>query len=78
MILKSFLRLLCAGGLCLLSFAFLSPGGDNGLAAMIAIVGIVWGIIELFILSGLLLLYGVSGIVHDIGAINERDPWNRW
>ena len=78
MILKSFVRLLCAGGLCLLSFAFASPDSDNGLAVVIVMVGIVWGVIELLILSGLLFMYGVTGLIHDIGAINERDPWNRW
>ena len=29
-------------------------------------------------LSALLFLYGISGLVHDIGATQDRDYWNRW
>jgi hypothetical protein len=78
MILASFLRLLGAGGLCLLAFALSSPGGDNAFAALVLVAGMAWGVIEVFILSGLLFIYGVSGLIHDIGAINDHDPWHRW
>ena len=78
MIRASFLRLLCAGGLCLLALALPSPDGDNSLAAIALVVGAVWGVIEMFILAGLLFIYGVSGLIHDIGSINDHDPWHRW
>jgi hypothetical protein len=77
MISASILRLLSAGGSCLLGFALSSPGGDNGLAALVLVAGMAWGIIELFILSGLLFIYGVSGLAHDIRSINDHDPWHR-
>jgi hypothetical protein len=78
MIRASFLRLLCAGGLCLLAYALSSPSGDNSLAVIALVVGAVWGVIEMFILAGLLFIYGASGLAHDIGAINDHDPWHRW
>ena len=78
MIRASFVRLLLAGGLCLLGFALSSPGGDKTLAVTVLVAGMIWGVIEMFILAGLLFIYGVSGLVHDIGAINNHDPWNRW
>jgi hypothetical protein len=78
MIRASFLRLLGAAGLCLLGFALSSPGGDNGAAALVLVAGMAWGVIELFILSGLLFIYGVSGLAHDIRSINDNDPWHRW
>jgi membrane-bound ClpP family serine protease len=74
----SILRLLLAGGVCLLSFAFYSPGGDNTLAVVLLCAGALWGLVELFILSALLFTYGVSGFIHGIGAINQHDPWHRW
>ena len=78
MIRASFLRLLCAGGLCLLAVGLSSPTGDNGLAVMALVVGAGWGVIEMLILAGLLFIYGVSGLIHDIGSINGHDPWHRW
>ena len=79
MIRRSLFRLLCAGGLGLFGASLLtgdSSGGGVGVA-LLAVAG-VWGFLELFILSALLFLYGISGLVHDIGATQDRDPWNRW
>ena len=78
MIRASFARLLLAGGLCLLGVALSTPSGDNSLAVIALVIGAVWGVIEVFILAGLLFIYGVSGLIHDIGAINDHDPWHRW
>jgi hypothetical protein len=78
MIRLSLLRLLLAGALMASSLLFYSPGGNNGLAVLLVVVGGGWGLIELFIFSFLLMAYGITGIVHDVGAMNERDPWHRW
>jgi hypothetical protein len=78
MIRASFARLLLAGGLCLLGLAMSTPGGDNSLAVIVLVAGMIWGVIEMFILAGLLFIYGVSGLAHDIGSINDHDPWHRW
>ncbi len=75
MIVKSFLRRPCAGGLVLLGAGAASSGSGSGI--VIAPAGLPWGIGEPFILSALLMAYGLGGLAHDIGATNERDPWGR-
>jgi hypothetical protein len=77
MIRRCLVRPVCAGGLVLLG-VLAGPASGNGMAVLLVGAGFVWGIVELFILSALLFTYGLSGIVHDIGAINEHDPWHRW
>lgn len=74
----SFLRLCLAGGLCLLGLLLLGSGGWVALSAAMLIVGGVWVAIELLVLGGLLLVYGLTGLAHDIGANSDRDPWHRW
>ncbi len=81
MIRWSFFRLLCAGGLVVLGFFTSTPnqfGEPNAFGVLLAIVGLGWGLIELFILSALLLTYGLSGFIHDLDEINRHDPWHRW
>ena len=56
----------------------LSLGTVNGIGVLLMGIGAVWFILEMFILSALLFMYGVTGIAHDIGASQDRDPWNRW
>ena len=78
MIKRSLFRLLCAGGLGLLGASVLTGDSSGGVGAALVVVAGLWGLLELFILSGLLFLYGISGLVHDIGATQDRDPWHRW
>jgi hypothetical protein len=81
MIRASLLRLLLAGGLAPLGLLLSTPnqwGEPNGLGVLLGLAGIVWGIVEMFILAALLFTYGLSGIAHDIGSINDHDPWHRW
>lgn len=77
MITKSTLRFIGAVLLGLVGLGMAS-GSGGGFGIVLVAIAFVWGVIELFLLSALLLLYGVSGIVHDIGATQDRDPWNRW
>ena len=78
MIRRSLFRLLCAGGLGLFGASLLTGDSSGGPGVALLAVAGIWGLIELFILSALLFLYGISGLVHDIGATQDRDPWNRW
>ena len=78
MIKRSLFRLLCAGGLGLFGGSLLTGDSSGGLGVALLAVAGIWGLLELFILSALLFLYGISGLVHDIGATQDRDYWNRW
>jgi hypothetical protein len=74
----SIVRLLLAGGLILIGLAIYRPDGDDGVAYLLMLIGIGWGLLELLILCGLVFMYGVSGLIHDASAVDERDPWHRW
>ena len=78
MIKRSLFRLLCAGGVGLFGASLLTSDSSGGPGVALVVVAGIWGLLELFILSALLFLYGISGLVHDIGATQGRDPWNRW
>jgi hypothetical protein len=81
MILRCFVRLLFAGGLALLGLLLAVQnqwGEPNDVGVLLGIVGIGWGIVEMFILSALLFTYGITGLFHDIGQSQDHDPWHRW
>ncbi len=78
MIKGTILGLLAAGSLMLLGVSSDQDGIASPLGIILLGVGFVWGTILLFVLSAQLLLYGLSGIAHDIGQAQERDPWKRW
>lgn len=74
----TFFRLVIAGGMTLAGLAVIADDHSNVFGIALLGIGFVWGTILLFVLSAQLLLYGVSGILHDIKATQEHDPWNRW
>ena len=78
MIKRTILRLLGAGVLGLLGLGFLAGDTDNVFAMGMIVVAFLWGTVEMFILSAQLLMYGLSGIIHDLDQSQRHDPWNRW
>ena len=59
---RSILRLLVANGLGLLAVLMLYSSSSNPVAIGMFVVAFIWGTIELFILSALLLAYGLTGL----------------
>ena len=78
MIKRTLFRLLCAIGIGLLGVFRGTSGSIDGLTAALLFVGTVWGFFELFLLLAILFFYGITGLAHDIGAAQDRDPWGRW
>jgi len=72
------LGLFGACGVGLLGLLMLMDSSSNVIGVLLLCVGFVWGTVLLFVLSAQLLMYGLTGIAHDIGAAHDRDPWNRW
>jgi hypothetical protein len=78
MIRATLLRLVVAWGMALAGAGLMANDLDNLLGLGLLVVGFIWGTVLLFVLAGQLLVFGLSGLLHDIDTTRERDPWNRW
>lgn len=78
MIKETLLRLVIAWTMAAAGVGLLANDLNNLLGIALFGLGFVWGTLLLFFLSFQLLVYGLSGIIHDIDENRKRDRWNRW